>query len=69
MYHSTISVEPDGTGAIVSMTFNATPTTLMAKLLSPLSFLFKGTMAKCIEKDFDDIQSSLEGRAADAVTA
>jgi hypothetical protein len=69
VYHCTMSVEPDGTGSILAMTFDSRPMTFMAKLMSPLCFLFNGAMVKCIEKDFDDIQSSLEAPAGDSVTA
>ncbi len=69
VYRCTMSVEPDGTGAVLEMKMDAKPVTFMAKLMSPLCVLFGGAMVKCIEKDFDDIQASLEGPTADAVTA
>lgn len=60
-YRSVFRFEPAGHGTDVSCTFEATPTTLTARLLSPLTWMMmKGTTKKCFSEDIDDLKQAAE---------
>lgn len=59
---SSFRFTPEAGGTRVDVEFAATPVTFMAKLLSPLSFFFAGTMKKCVMKDVDDLKRVLESK-------
>lgn len=63
VYKSTVEIKDDPVGVELSMSFEAYPKTVLAKLMSPLTFLFSGSIKKAFEKDLEDIQKSLEGTA------
>ena len=45
---------------VVKMTFNARPVSLFAKLMTPLSFLMKGMLQKCIDEDLQMLKKVAE---------
>ena len=62
IYSTIVRVEDseDNNSVKLSMTFEATPVTIVAKLMSPLSLLFSGTIKDAFQKDLGDIKNSLE---------
>lgn len=46
----------------IEMQTTCRPLTVFAKLMSPLGWLMKGSLAKCLEKDLEDVRVSFEGR-------
>ncbi len=52
------------TGTHVEMEMQTKPITLLARIMSPLSFFFAGACKKAIEKDLDDLKLALEGPTA-----
>lgn len=60
-YRSEMRVAPDGGGSRLEMHMGGTPTTTMAKLMSPImGRLFAGAARKAIAKDLDDIAAHCE---------
>lgn len=49
---------------IVEVTFNATPVTFMAKLMSFMLVMMKNTCRKMFEKDMADLKAAAETSAA-----
>jgi len=63
VYRSRVAVDPDADGARLSMTFQAQPVTLGAKVMWGVTgFLFKGATRKALAKDLADIKAAAEGR-------
>jgi len=59
-YHSVYTfAEKDG-GTQVSMVFSAKPISLMAKVMTPLGYLMKGTAQKAFEADMSALKSVAE---------
>lgn len=56
IYHSRVSLIEEGGVTEVSMSFKSIPQTFMAKLMSPIMYLMKGTIKKAYEKDLKDIE-------------
>ena len=55
-YHSVYTfTEKDG-GTLVEMTFSGTPISMMAKLMTPIGYLFKNATKKALEADMDDLK-------------
>jgi carbon monoxide dehydrogenase subunit G len=52
---------PDGNGTRVDFEINAKALTFGAKLMTPLMYLMQGTMKKCMNRDFDQLQARAEG--------
>lgn len=44
----------------LSVEFSAKPTTVAAKIMSAMSFMFDGTVRKMLQKDLDDIRQEVE---------
>ncbi len=64
-YRTEVSVEATGASSCcVTQTFEATPVSLLAKLMSPLSFLMAGMVRKCFEADLADIAKAAEATPA-----
>jgi len=59
----------DIAGTHVRLEFDCQPVTLVAKLMSPLSWLMMGPMKKCIAADLNDLKRIAEERAKQAETA
>ncbi len=47
----------------IEFDFNGTPKTFMAKLFTPLGFLFMGMLRKCINQDLADLATAAEAKA------
>ena len=58
---------PDISGTHMRMTFEAQPTTLLAKLMSPLAMLMMGPMKKVIDADLEDVKAVAEAVAQPVV--
>lgn len=60
-YTSVISLEPEGDGTRVSISFEGQPLTFGAKVMSGLmGWMMKGACRKAFEADFNDLKKSLE---------
>lgn len=69
LYESVIRVEPSGAGSRLTMDFEATPVSFMAKLMR---FMMKGMMAsveKHLRQDLADIKTAVETRTSQASPA
>lgn len=60
-YHSEFLFEPKQGGTEVKMSFEATPLTFFAKVMSVLMKPMIKSMAKMCEQDLDDIKTAIEG--------
>lgn len=58
-----------GKATDVTMEMDATPVTLLAKLMSPLAALMSGTMRKCVEGDMAELASLAEAHQPEATPA
>jgi uncharacterized membrane protein len=62
-YHSRYTfTEKDGSTQ-VDMVFSGKPTSLIAKLMTPLGYLFKGAARKAMEADMDELKAVCERMA------
>jgi uncharacterized protein YndB with AHSA1/START domain len=59
-YHTELSFVPDGQGTRMTMTFQGTPVTLMARVMSVLMRPMMKSVAKACAKDLDDIKTAIE---------
>ena len=63
-YRSVLSVEPDGAGSRLSMSFEAEPSGTVAKLMAAtIGRLFEGSTRKALKQDLDDIAAAAEAAA------
>ena len=60
LYHSTITLETQNDGVVVTKSFKSTPLTLFAKMMTPVMYLMKGTLKKCLDRDLYDLKCYLE---------
>jgi carbon monoxide dehydrogenase subunit G len=63
-YTSVFEFTPEGDGTRVNVSFTATPLTFLAKVMSPLIFMMKGTMRKCMMQDMADLRVVIEADEA-----
>lgn len=63
---STFQFTPIEAGTRIDLTFESTPKTFFAKLMSPLGKLMMGPMKKCVQQDMDDLKQGIEARAQKA---
>ncbi len=59
-WSSALRCVPNAGGTDVQVEMTMKPVSLFAKIMSPLSFIFAGSMKKAIEQDLDDLKSALE---------
>ena len=59
-YTSVMAVEPHGDGSRLSMTFEARPTTTVARLMAPFGRLFEGSARKAMARDLRDVAAAAE---------
>lgn len=59
-YHTELSFVPDGQGTRITMTFQGTPVTFMARVMSVLMRPMMKSAAKMCAKDLDDIKTAVE---------
>jgi carbon monoxide dehydrogenase subunit G len=60
-YRTEVRVKPDGTGTLAEMELDTRAVSLLAKLMTPMEVLMRGTMRKHLEKDLDDVKRVVEG--------
>jgi len=62
-FDTTFHFTPDNDGTRVDVNMNAVPTSLFAKIMSPvMGLMMAGTMRKCFENDLADLKAVAEGR-------
>lgn len=54
------SLEGSNDKVLLTMTFSAKPTTLLARLMSVMSIMFNSTLRKMLQKDLADIRQAAE---------
>lgn len=59
-YTTRLSVAELGDGTTLTMTFDARPTTLAARLMMPIGMMFNGTVRKALQQDLNDIKLAAE---------
>ena len=59
-YTSVMAVEPNGDGSRLSMTFEARPTTTVARLMALFGRLFEGSARKAMARDLRDVAAAAE---------
>jgi hypothetical protein len=52
----------DGSGTRMTLVFTGRPTTLLARILAPLGWLFRGTVKRQLEADLADLKREAERR-------
>lgn len=60
-YETEFNFREEEGGTTVERSFSATPLTFMAKVMSPVGFLFKGMIRKCFKDDMDALAGVIEG--------
>jgi carbon monoxide dehydrogenase subunit G len=63
-YHTNYTFTPQGDGTHVEMVFSGQPVSIMAKLMTPLAYLMKGTIRKAMDKDMDELKAVCEDGSA-----
>jgi len=61
-FHSALTFTPNGSGTDVEMSFDATPLTAMAKLMSAMMKPLMNKMGEVCGKDLDDLKAAIESR-------
>ncbi len=65
IYLSTLSLDEVAEGTVLTMKFDAVPTSFGAKLMNAtIGRLFVGATRKALQQDLDDIKAAVESRAA-----
>jgi len=59
-YHSEYLLEPNGPGTVLQMTFEATPLTMVAKIMSVIMKPMMKSMGKLCNQDLDDLKAAIE---------
>ena len=59
-YHSDITFAEENGETIVRQIFSATPVSILAKLMTPIAFIFRGSTKKALQADFQDLKKCLE---------
>ncbi len=59
-YTTRLSVAELADGTTLTMTFDARPTTLAARLMQPIGMMFNGAVRKALQKDLSDIKAAAE---------
>ena len=65
-YHSVLTFRPSGQGCEVEMTFDCTPVTFFAKVMSVLMRPMMKSIAKVCAKDLDDLKATIESEPRNA---
>ena len=60
IYSTRMSLDESNGKISLAMTFAAKPTTIAARLMSLMSFMFNGTMRKMMQKDLTDVRRIAE---------
>lgn len=59
-YRTEITFEDRAPGTTVTQTFTGTPVSTVAKLMTPIAWLFKAPTKKALRKDLEELKSLLE---------
>lgn len=62
-YVSTLTFEPEGESTIATFSFEGRPTTLLARMMTPLQGLMAGSLRKMIAGDLADLRRAAEASA------
>ena len=62
-YHSIYTFTEHDGGTLVEMVFSGKPISFVAKLMTPLGYLFKGATQKALEDDMDALKAVCEQEA------
>jgi carbon monoxide dehydrogenase subunit G len=57
---SRFDLRPDGAGTLVEFTVSVKATSVLAKIMSPLSAMMRGSMKKLFRQELDDIKAAVE---------
>src|SRR5688572_2713687 len=68
-YHTELTFVPDGQGTRITMTFQGTPISFMARVMSVLMRPMMKTVMKACAKDLDDIKAAAERDYGAAISA
>lgn len=60
IYNTRLSLDDRDDKTVLTMQFFGKPTTVVAKLMSMMSFMFNGTIRKMLQKDLEDIRRVAE---------
>jgi hypothetical protein len=61
-YRTTFAFTPEGAGTRVDVAVRTRAVSFFAKLFTPLMFLMRGMLRKCVAKDLDDLRAAAEGQ-------
>lgn len=61
-YRCRFAFAPEGAGTRVDVTLEIRAMTLWAKLFTPLAYLMRGMMRRCMAGDLDQLRAAVEGR-------
>ncbi len=62
MWRTTYKFDPVGDATIVTIDMVSKPISLLAKLMTPLMFLFRGMVNKSMNKELDELKAACEAR-------
>jgi hypothetical protein len=62
-YRATTDIEDIHEGTLIRLTFEGTPTTLLAKLLTPMMLMFRGALRRQLQADLADLVKEADRRA------
>ena len=63
-YRTTFRFTPEAGGTRIDFEFHARAVSFVAKLFTPLFWLMKGMLRKCVDKDIEDLKKAAEATAA-----
>lgn len=63
VYHSSIFLTESDGRTKVTKTFESTPETFVAKLMTPMMLLMRGTLKKCLLIDLKDLKAYVENQS------
>ncbi|MBX9626344.1 MAG: SRPBCC family protein [Gemmataceae bacterium] len=61
-YRCRFAFAPEGAGTRVDVTFRTRALNLWAKLFTPLAYLMRGMMRRCMARDLDQLRAAAEAR-------
>lgn len=61
-YRTAFTFTPEGAGTRVDVTVRTRAVSFFAKLFTPLMFLMRGMLRKCVARDLDDLRAAAEGQ-------
>ena len=64
-YVSTTTFTPTPEGTRMTLDFRGRPRTLVARLMTPIGWLFTGALRRCVVRDFENMKAHIESAGAD----